>query len=362
MIWNPSLGPYKNAITNELFISGSVGMYLDFPGDNNTSPYMLDGVRQAGHEPVGRFDPKFLKAAVDGYHWLKNVGMTNEKGLYVDGFHVRNWKTNGTKCDIRNEMVYTYNQGVLLSGLRGLWESTGNLSYLEDAHQLARDAIRATGWRLEDHKELDSNRWAGLGRGGILEDRCDARGRCSQNNEMFKGIFMHHLALLCEPLPPTPRSPGNTFGAGKDLMFLHHQSCKQYTPWVAHNAKSALRTRNENGRFGGWWGASDKTEVDPLPDGAPDYRNNVSELLREPWTDLDGIHRSGIRSHQNVEYLLGKEETNSASVENLHVPEQVADELTAKQDMNERGRGRTVETQSGGVAVLRALWELRNLE
>jgi hypothetical protein len=32
-------------------------------------------------------------------------------------------------------------------------------------------------------------------------------------------------------------------------------------------------------------------------------------------------------------------------------------------DLNDRGRGRTVETQSGGVAVVRAMWEfLKNSE
>ena len=30
-------------------------------------------------------------------------------------------------------------------------------------------------------------------------------------------------------------------------------------------------------------------------------------------------------------------------------------------DLNDRGRGRTVETQSGGLAVLRAMWEFSRL-
>ena len=30
-------------------------------------------------------------------------------------------------------------------------------------------------------------------------------------------------------------------------------------------------------------------------------------------------------------------------------------------DLNDRGRGRTVETQSGGLAVLRAMWEFNRL-
>ncbi len=40
MNWNPRLQPYKNAITNELFIAASVSMYLYFPGDVNASPFI----------------------------------------------------------------------------------------------------------------------------------------------------------------------------------------------------------------------------------------------------------------------------------------------------------------------------------
>ena len=33
----------------------------------------------------------------------------------------------------------------------------------------------------------------------------------------------------------------------------------------------------------------------------------------------------------------------------------------ANRDLNDRGKGRTVETQGGGVAVLSALWRLQNM-
>jgi hypothetical protein len=32
MLWNPALEPYKNSVTNQLWISASVGMFLHFPG------------------------------------------------------------------------------------------------------------------------------------------------------------------------------------------------------------------------------------------------------------------------------------------------------------------------------------------
>ncbi len=361
MVWNPRLGPYKNAITNELFIAASIGMYLYFPGDNNTSSFMIDGTQQAGLDPVGRFDEQHREAAMKGYDWLKNSGMTNKKGLYVDGFHVRDWKHGGTKCDIRNEMVYTYNQGVLLSAMRGLWEGTGNRSYLEDGHELARNAIKATGWDLELQTIVDDNEeWAGLGRGGILEDRCDAAGRCNQDAQTFKGIFMHHLALLCEPLPLRPAVPGKTFCADKELAFLHGQSCKQYSRWVAHNAKAALNTRDERGRFGPWWGVKSGHASEPSPEGATDYRNNASELLHEPWVLKDESSRMDTKEDLGARRML-LHAVMSASQESERYSCS-GHEAYLQSDPNDRGRGRTVEAQSGGVAVLRALWELRHNE
>lgn len=198
MNWNPQLLPYKNAITNELWIAGSISMYLYFPGDDNSSPFA--GARKGSPDPapeevaVAR-DPKFLQAAIDGYRWLAGSNMTNDQGLYADGFHISGLtdpNNNNTKCDERSETVFTYNQGVLLTGLRGLWEATGATPYLGDGHQLIRNVINATGYDLiadkpaDDLSELDPDElppWRGLGRAGVMEDPCDSSGSCSQDGQ-----------------------------------------------------------------------------------------------------------------------------------------------------------------------------------
>ncbi len=363
MVWNPYLGPYKNAITNELFISASVGMYLYFPGDNNTSPFMLDNVETLDLEATQPFEPKYLQAAVDGYAWLKNSNMTNRKGLYTDGFHVSGWKKNGTKCDARDNMVYTYNQGVLLSGLRGLWESTGNQTYLEDGHQLARSAIEATGWNFETASAPITNEWDGLGRNGILEDHCDASGRCNQDAHTFKGIFFHHLTLFCEPLPLVPVVPGKTHSAWKTVASLHRQSCREYAVWTAHNAQAALDTRDEEGRFGMWWGAREGVSSAPLPEGAVDYRSDASELLNPVWRrESDSSWSTAVQNAANGLVLdsQGRLRTEPRRLP-PHIFSQAPDEKQHKSDLNDRGRGRTVETQGGGVAVLHALVKLLDL-
>ncbi|KAI9816708.1 MAG: hypothetical protein M1832_004997 [Thelocarpon impressellum] len=322
MVWNPYLRPYKNAITNELYIAASVGMYLYFPGDNIASPFGAGPPEESATVPPAKaHDPKYLAAALEGYRWLSSSNMTNARGLFTDGYHVRqNGSGHNTKCDDRNEMVYTYNQGVLLSGLRGLWESTGARSFLEDGHALVAAAINGTGWtglHGDDHEHSNGS-WAGLGRDGVLEEYCDAGGNCSQDAQTFKGIFFHHLALFCAPLPAEPTSTA-TFAASVDARDWHSERCGLYGPWIAHNARAAYVTRDADGQFGMWWG-HDSTQsgsgaVQPLPEGADDYRN-------------DGVRDRNFRKRK------------------------------AARDVNDRGRGRTVETQSGGAAVLRAYHEI----
>ncbi|KAI9697156.1 MAG: hypothetical protein M1820_007891 [Bogoriella megaspora] len=363
MIWSPSLSPYKNAITNQLFISASIGMYLHFPGDDNISPFGInkDIIEQT---PFQAHDERFLTTARNAYAWLQSVNMTNANGLYVDGFHISGHSGHGPEeCDIRNEMVYTYNQGVVLSGLHGLWEGTGNTTYLSDGHRLVRNVISATGWTSDNR--IRSPQWQGLGRAGVLEDFCDSRGDCNQDAQGFKGIFFHHLALFCEPLPKEARIPGKTFAARPEERLLHRQSCKEYLPWVSRNAYAALQTRNDDGVFGQWWGhGGDKAmddyysenppRVPDLHDNATDYRNLGTVPLDAVWqkqltTDEMGFMEAG----QGFQGLHGEKEITKSKDSTY--------EGTLVKDVNDRGRGRTAETQGSGVAVLRALWEFANI-
>jgi len=377
MTWNPSLEPYKNAITNQLYITASVGMYLYFPGDCNSSPFSFSTeARTLGLQPAVPHEPQFRQAAVDAYEWLKHSNMTNDQGLYVDGFHVRGWGRNGSvgtgKCDERNEMVYTYNQGVILSGLRGLWESTGDRTYLVDAHRLIRNTLRATGWNLDTAKPL-SVVWAGLGRDGILEDFCDHTGACNQDGQMFKGIYFHHLAFFCQPLPLEALVPGLTAVADKETALLHRQSCRRYAPWVARNAQAAMATRDDRGRFGGWWGVREEREERiRLPNGAIDYRNDhhhhsSSETERGRWrlphVLLPSSGRNGRENHL-PDFGNGgfQDALTSAPEEDALLSSSSPKSVVSKnaEDPNDRGRGRTLETHAAGVAVVRAFWEFLN--
>jgi hypothetical protein len=379
MTWNPRLEPYKNAVTNELWIAASVSMYLWFPGDNNTSPWINGRFR-----PSSTREPKYLAAAIEGYKWLMEVNMTNDAGLFVDGFHVSQASKRGSKkCDVRNEMVYTYNQGIVLTGQRGLWTATGSPSYLEDGHALIQSVIKATGWDLKKNEPVDDlselrpgtlPEWRGIGRGGILEEQCDASGTCSQDGQTFKGIFFHHLVSFCEALQPPVLEADMVFDSERhdQIRLAHATACQSYRKWVTHNARAALMTRDEKGRFGSWWGAElfnnvDATEeTDGIAHGAPnttDYRNNGvpgSHL----WSGGDPI---GAWAPNGAAYgMKAKDRVLSGAVDpDQHVLEsltprgdhQAAGSSPRKKDLNDRGRGRTAETQNGGLALMRAWWE-----
>lgn len=354
MTWNPRLETYKNAITNQLFITASASMFLHFPGDDNDSPYWRDKDQDVSSNTVPAHAEYFLKNAVAAYDWLKSSGMKNEQGLYIDGFHVSNGK-----CVVRNEMVYTYNQGVILSGMRSLWEATGDESYLQDGHRLIRNTILATGYSLENepgHPPLqDDFSWRGLGRNGILEDNCDSNGSCNQDGQTFKGIYFHHLTQFCESLPVKELIPGVTHTASPELLLKHSRSCKSYSAWIVRNAVAAMRTRNSEGKFGMWWGSHVERVnkripiLAPLPDGAEDYRNfgiGNATLWGKGWSPGQKDH-----SHSPDGVLA---ELDSA-LKGIGTKKERA--RLAPNDENDRGRGRTLESQSGGVAVVRAMWE-----
>ncbi|KAK3394501.1 hypothetical protein B0H63DRAFT_47786 [Podospora didyma] len=383
MNWNPKLTPYKNAITNELYIAGSIAMYLYFPGDKNAAPFNFGspGLNPGftGSAEWSPHDPKYLEAALNGYKWLIQSNMTNDQGLYADGFHIsgNNSGSNNTKCDERDEMVYTYNQGVVLSGQLGLFKVTGDAGYLREGHRLIENVIRATGYDLDKESPVDNISkifpgqippWHGLGRAGVLEDACDIIGKCSQDGQTFKGIWMHHFTSFCAILEPFPNIPVYARSFGR-IQAEHSAACQRYIGWLRHNAVAARGTRDGEGKFGMWWtiGLLDTTtmlnikvnlQAMPEQDGAVDYRN-----YGVPHDSLWIANMKGGLPNVSDEVNKGQHPIGKAASNDV-AAERESDETAAEKtwalfpDPNSRGRGRTVETQGGGLAVLRALWEL----
>jgi len=182
------------------------------------------------------------------------------------------------------------------------------------------------------------------------EDYCDAPAKCSQDNQIFKGIYFHHLDLFCEPLPTsTPLIAGLTEVASSSLAAEHAGKCASYTPWIEHNAYAALSTRNGTGVIGGWWGASyvNKTQgpwpgyAAPKPYGSTDEWNEPW-VLQQPGWECQGWHcqKGGRGSHANDQRMAKLFRQRRG--------------LLRRRDVNDEGRGRTVETQGSGVGVVKA--------
>lgn len=384
MIWNPRLLPYKNAITNELYIAASISMYLYFPGDDNASPFYKEDRNDTPHLHPPR-DAKYLKAAVEAYKWLVSSNMTDKHGLYTDGFHISGYTdsgSNNTKCDERDNVVLSYNQGVLLTGLRGLWDATGASSYLADGHRLIQNVIRASGFDLAANKTIDDisslkpghlPRWHGLGRAGVMEDPCDASGTCSQDGQTFKGIFFHHLTAFCALLTTPNASSGMLFDARAFAAAnsSHNAACSSYGGWLKHNARAALGTRDSHGRYGQWWtaGLLSANWTGPWPsmadDGIPheasgtDYRN-YGVPNSPPWRAAPPSHVvvGGPTAQQHpMEAQPARADGWTWGGGELKKRE-AGMEGNSTKDPNMRGRGRTVETQGGGLALLRAYWKI----
>ena len=401
MNWNPRLEPYKNAITNELFIAASASMYLYFPGDSNSSPFinsqdprMSDPAANSTSASGDPHEMKHLQAALAGYNWLIHSGMMTEQGLYADGFHITEWKNASNpnkRCDARNDMVYTYNQGVVLTGQIGLWKVTRDERFLNDGHRLIQSVINATGYDLSRNGPVDDINllkpgqlppWRGLGRAGVLEEQCDISGQCSQDSQSFKGIFFHHLTAFCAPLDialskaahltDTPTLSSELFKRAEEG---HRDACAAYLGWIRHNAHAALSTKDSDGKFGMWWTAGllqiNTSSLSNAPPNAPSGSNSIdyrtygvprdTTWIDRPHADypVPPIRDSDDDIGDQVPLKQGRTKHAPADLQYESDDTSMLKTIAGDPlDPNNRGRGRTVETQGGGLAVLRCLWEI----
>jgi predicted alpha-1,6-mannanase (GH76 family) len=178
--WKKGL-KYKSTISNELTLLLAARLHLA-----NT-----DTIR----------GKSCLQWSLDIWNWMHSGELINEEGLVQDG-------VGGRRGDCKiNPRIWTYNQGVILSGLVYLSEITGDEIYLNYADGIALAAITNM-----------------VSDGGILcEINCEPDD-CNADAEQFKGIFMRHLALLNQYSPK-----------------------KEYGEFIALNAHSIWETAMQNG-------------------------------------------------------------------------------------------------------------------
>ncbi|HEX6526833.1 MAG TPA: glycoside hydrolase family 76 protein [Streptosporangiaceae bacterium] len=141
--WNKERS-YKNAITNELFLTLAARLHQRVPGDQD-----------------------YLAWAMRAWEWLHGSGMIGPDGLVNDGLTADCANNGGT--------TWTYNQGVILGGLAALYEITGDPAYLRQGEIIADAALSGL-----------------IGPSGILAEPCEAAG-CDSDQTQFKGIFVRNL-------------------------------------------------------------------------------------------------------------------------------------------------------------------------
>ncbi|KAK7754420.1 hypothetical protein SLS62_003714 [Diatrype stigma] len=210
IIWQVSTRSYHNAISNELYLLLAAKLH-------NLNLNVGDGGVTAAAEPY------LLDRALREWDWFRNSGMINGANLINDGL-LEDAATQ--TCANNNAPTWTYNQGVVLTGLAELYRTTGDGTYLDAARRVA-DAVLASP--------------ALLGAGGILTEPCTASGEdCDPDRTAFKGIFMRQLAKLDAVLVDRP-----------------------YAAVIQRHAQAVYAAaRNASGFYGGvWQGPFDKASV-----------------------------------------------------------------------------------------------------
>jgi len=168
--------------------------------------------------------------------------------------------------------------------------------------------------------------------------------------------------------------------AYRRVKAAHAEACSSYVGWVRHNALAALETRDERGLFGMWWGAgifkgvlvtTDNDGINHSATNTTDYRNQGTPEdgtwgERGRWLPGSGgvgrIRQESLyQPDDGAEQVLSR---NDRSTQDGHVNQTSPVRRNAdlrddsSDDPNGRGRGRRLETQIGGLALLRAYWEM----
>jgi predicted alpha-1,6-mannanase (GH76 family) len=152
-LWWSKKRDYKNAIPNELFLALSA--------------------RLANLEPIGKSRSIALVWANREWAWFAQTGMINEDHLINDGLRVN---ASG-RCSNNLRNPWTYNQGVILTGLVELFKATHDAALLDQANGIALAAI----------KHLTNAE-------GVLQEICEPT--CGADGPQFKGIFIKNLVEL----------------------------------------------------------------------------------------------------------------------------------------------------------------------
>jgi predicted alpha-1,6-mannanase (GH76 family) len=220
-------GPYKNAIANALFTAVAAAL----------------SVRYRQRDPSGTDHQHYLEWALRGWKWFSSshpdgVAMTNKASLVNDS-------PNRDGVNDNTESIWSYNQGVILSGLCDLAELTGDETYLGCAEKIA-DAFISNPWYVVPRSRKQVGPVSPPNASGIIDGILHEYNDCNDDGSgpvsggampgigttVFKGIFIRNLARLQVKTSKT-----------------------SYGQFIMANARSAISHMNEHHQFGSNWAA-----------------------------------------------------------------------------------------------------------
>ncbi|EEB89272.1 hypothetical protein MPER_12646, partial [Moniliophthora perniciosa FA553] len=142
----------------------------------------------------------YLDNAKKTWNWLKNSGMRNSDNLWNDGLT--------DNCANNGQTTWTYNQGVIASGLANLAVATGDTSLLAEAEKTLDATI----------SHLTTN--------NILRESCDnaASGGavCNQDQQIFKGLWTKHLQFYLDAANDPARTAKYSPFLGSQTSAVFH--------------------------------------------------------------------------------------------------------------------------------------------
>jgi predicted alpha-1,6-mannanase (GH76 family) len=150
-VWWNTKRQYKNAITNELFLTLAARLHQRGAGTG-----------------------EYLEWAQREWDWFRARGLVGAGGLVNDGLD--------DSCQNNGGQTWTYNQGVVLGGLAALHEITGDATYLRQGEAIADAALSSL-----------TSPAAGASHGILVEPGEQRAGRGDADLPQFKGIFVRNL-------------------------------------------------------------------------------------------------------------------------------------------------------------------------
>jgi predicted alpha-1,6-mannanase (GH76 family) len=189
-VWWNTDRKYKNAISNELFLTLAARLHQRFGSDHDF----------------------YVNWALREWDWLHASGLIGANSLVNDGLTA--------ECENNGGVTWTYNQGVILGGLAALYEITGENAFLRQGEAIADAAL-----------SLLTSPASAVTPGILVEPGESATARTDGDRPQFKGVFVRNL-----------------------YDFYRQSPRPAYREFILGNARSIWdNNRNRRNQFGLCW-------------------------------------------------------------------------------------------------------------